>query len=163
MLRQLPPGPVRFASRGAYRLEGGCIPRSNIAPTFVWGNGLCSKTSEQRGGGMSGPLLVLGAAGSRRITSAILHVISGVIDRGMSLDEAVAVPRVHGLLSRKVHVERPAATAPLLRRLERRFREVVIKAPHSYSMGAVQAVQRGEDGVLVGMADPRRNGAAMGL
>ena len=150
--------------RHPYRLGSGCIPQSNIAPTVVWrkdlgdeaGLGADIKCKDE-------PLLVLGAAGSRRITSAILHVISGVLDRGMSLEEAVSLPRVHGLRSRKVHIERPAATEPLLRRLEKRFQKVVIKAPHSYSMGAVQAIRFANDRILTGMADPRRNGAAAGL
>lgn len=150
--------------RHPYRLGGGCIPQSNIAPTLVWKNGLCGKGGSQEGAAR-GPesFLVLGAAGSRRITSAILHVISRVIDGGISLEEAVGLPRVHGLLSRKVHVERPAATEPLLRHLEKRFQKVVIKAPHSYSMGAVQAIRSGNDRTLVGVADPRRDGAAAGL
>ena len=150
--------------RHPYRLDSGCIPQSNIAPTVVWrkdlgdeaGLGADIKCKDEL-------LLVLGAAGSRRITSAILHVISGVLDRGMSLEEAVSLPRVHGLRSRKVHIERPAATEPLLRRLEKRFQKVVIKAPHSYSMGAVQAIRFANDRILTGMADPRRNGAAAGL
>jgi gamma-glutamyltranspeptidase/glutathione hydrolase len=149
--------------RHPYRIGSGCIPQSNIAPTVVWRNGLDGKAGEQVDAGITRPLLVLGAAGSRRITSAILHVISGVVDRGKSLEEAVSLPRVHGLRSRKVHIERPAATGHLLRRLEKRFQKVVIKAPHSYSMGAVQAIRFANDGVLVGMADPRRDGAAVGL
>ncbi|MDH4238803.1 MAG: gamma-glutamyltransferase family protein, partial [Phycisphaerae bacterium] len=149
--------------RHPYRLGSGCIPQSNIAPTFVWRNGLYGKAGEQVDAGITGPLLVLGAAGSRRITSAILHVISGVVDRGLSLEEAVSLPRVHGLRSRKVHIERPAATEPLLRRLEKRFQKVIIKAPHSYSMGAVQAIRFANDRTLVGMADPRRDGSAVGL
>jgi gamma-glutamyltranspeptidase/glutathione hydrolase len=150
--------------RHPYQLGSGCIPQSNIAPTFVLRDGLCGEAGsrgEIRFGGE--PLLVLGAAGSRRITSAILHVISGVIDCGLSLEEAVSLPRVHGLRSRKVYIERPAATESLLRRMEKRFREVTIKAAHSYSMGGVQAIQFGRDRTLVGVADPRRDGAAAGF
>jgi gamma-glutamyltranspeptidase len=55
------------------------------------------------------------------------------------------------------------ATEPFLRRMEQRFREVTIKAPYSYSMGAVQAIRFANDRILVGMADPRRDGAAAGL
>jgi gamma-glutamyltranspeptidase/glutathione hydrolase len=144
--------------RHPYHLGSRCIPQSNIAPTLVLGNSLYGEV------GYGGePLLVLGAAGSRRITSAILQVISGVIDRGMSLEEAVSLPRVHGLRSRKVHIERPAATEPLLRRLEKRFRNVTIRAPYSYSMGGLQAIQFRKDRTLVGVADPRRDGTAAGL
>ena len=142
-------------SRHPYRLGSGCIPLSNIAPTLVLRNGLSGGTSE--------PLLVLGAAGSRRITSAVLHVISGVLDRGVSFDQAVDSPRIHGLLSRKVHIEKPAATETLLKRLEKRFREVKIRAPHSYSMGCVQAIYVRDDKTLLGVADPRRDGTAAGF
>jgi gamma-glutamyltranspeptidase/glutathione hydrolase len=39
--------------------------------------------------------LALGSAGSSRIRSAILQVVSAVIDRGLDVDEAVRAPRVH--------------------------------------------------------------------
>ncbi len=150
--------------RHPYQLGSGCIPQSNIAPTLVLRNGLCGEDGSRGGAGRgAGPLLVLGAAGSRRITSALLHVISAVVDRGMSLEEAVSLPRIHGLLSRKAHVERPAATDSLLKRLEKRFRKIRIRAPHSYSMGGVQAIQFGNDRTLVGVADPRRDGVAAGI
>lgn len=134
--------------RDPYRLGSGCIPQSNVAPTLVLKNDV--------------PFLVSGAAGSRRITSAVLHVISGILDRGASLEEAVDLPRIHGLLSRKVHIEKPAATEALLKRLEKRFHQVKIRAPHSYFMGCVQAISVGDDKTLVGAADPRRDGTAAG-
>lgn len=147
-----------------YQLGSRCIPQSNAAPTLILRNDT-SDTARSRGTRryQQKPLLVLGAAGSRRITSAILQVISSIIDRGISLDQAVGSPRVHALLSRKVCIERPAATEPLLNYLEKRFRKVKIKAPNSYSMGAVQAIQFREDGTLIGMADPRRDGVAVGV
>jgi gamma-glutamyltranspeptidase/glutathione hydrolase len=134
-----------------YQLAGGCIPLSNVAPTLVL---------KARG---DKPLLAVGAAGSRRIVSSILHVIAGVVDRGMSLEEAVHLPRIHGLLARKVYIERPAATEELLSRLKNRFRKVTVKGAYSYSMGGVQAIQFQEDRAFVGMADPRRDGIAIGL
>ena len=39
--------------------------------------------------------MVLGAAGGIRIPSAIVQVISRVLDRGMPLEAAIAAPRVH--------------------------------------------------------------------
>src|SRR5207237_7872546 len=47
-----------------------------------------------RSGGRA-PLLALGAAGSRRIVSALLHAISGVLDRGLPLHDALDQPRAH--------------------------------------------------------------------
>jgi gamma-glutamyltranspeptidase/glutathione hydrolase len=144
-----------------YQLQGRCLPRSNAAPTLVlrsdWPGCQCpdnQRACQRR------PFLSLGAAGSRRITSAILQVISGVLDRGLPLAQAVGAPRVHATLSRRVHVERSAATEALLGRLKKRFRAVQIRSARSFFMGAVQAVQLGENGNFVGAADPRREGTA---
>ena len=43
------------------------------------------------------PFLALGAAGGSRIPSSIVNVISNVIDKKMSLDDALYAPRVHPL------------------------------------------------------------------
>ena len=136
-----------------YQLDSHCIPLSNASPTLVL----------KRGENGDRPVLAIGAAGSRRIVSSILQVITGVLNRGMSLEEAVRMPRIHGLLGRKVYLERPAASESLLRHLSRRFRGVTIKAASSNFMGGVQGIQCREDGTFVGMADPRRDGIAIGL
>lgn len=131
-----------------YRLRGGCPVRSNAAPTLV----------------LDGhrPLLALGAAGSRRIVSSLLHVLSGVLDRGMGLGEALEAPRIHARLSGRVWLERPAASGELRAALAAHFRELRVKPRHSYSMGAVQALELRTDGTMVAAADPRRDGAASG-
>lgn len=132
----------------AFRLAGHCRPRSNAAPTIVL-----------RGADAAlPPLLALGAAGSRRIISSILQVASAVIDQGLDIEAAVAAPRVHGLTSGKVWVERPAASDRLLRRLEARSLRPVVKSPLSYAMGAVQALHFPAAGGVRGAADPRRDG-----
>jgi gamma-glutamyltranspeptidase/glutathione hydrolase len=145
-----------------YQLGSHCVPRSNAAPTLVLE--ASRKSGSEKGRGSSGfrPVLALGAAGSRRITSAILQVITNVVDRGMSVEQAVALARVHALKSRKLYIERPAATESLLARFAERFGTIKVKPPHSYVMGAVQAVEFRKDGVLVGAADPRRDGTASG-
>jgi len=78
-------GFVYASTMGAY-LSGadqapGSRPRTTIAPTVV------TKDGET--------VLVLGAAGGLRILSGIVQTISRVIDQGMTLEEAVAAPRVH--------------------------------------------------------------------
>lgn len=147
-----------------YQLAGRCVPRSNAAPTIVF-----TKEFSSAGAGMGvfevehKPCLALGAAGSRRIISAILQVISHVMDRGLSLAEAMDSPRGHVMLSGKVHVEKSAETIRLKPYWTRRFGKVRIRARRSYFMGAVQAIQFGQDGTLMGMADPRRDGTSGGL
>ena len=78
-------GIVYAATMGRYLRTGRNIPgerpRTSIAPVIV--------TSNNR------VVMTLGAAGGIRIPSAIVQVISRVIDRGMSLEKAIAAPRVH--------------------------------------------------------------------
>jgi gamma-glutamyltranspeptidase/glutathione hydrolase len=131
-----------------YALGPRCRPRSNAAPTLV----LPADRGTDR------QLLALGAAGSRRIISALLQVISGVVDRGLDIAEAVSAPRVHGLVGRKVWIERPAASGALLARLRARRREPIIKSRLNFAMGSVQALQFLPDASVRGAADPRRDG-----
>ena len=133
-----------------YQLGSRAMPRSNVSPTIVFS-------------GMPGndpPVLALGAAGSRRITSSALQVISNVLDRRVSLQAAVDAPRIHALLSRKVWIEKPAACEELTDRLRRRFRKVIVKSSRDYKMGAVQAIGFDENGEMYAAADPRRDGAS---
>jgi gamma-glutamyltranspeptidase/glutathione hydrolase len=131
-----------------HRLSGGCQARSNAAPTML----------------IEGPddasVLAVGAAGSRRIVSSLVHVISGVIDLGLTLPEALRAPRVHPRMRRGVWLERPAATPSLVEALEQ-FGSVELRRPRSYSMGAVQALELRSGGEMVGAADPRREGTAV--
>lgn len=122
------------------------MPQSNVAPTFV-----CKGETDK-------PRLVLGAAGSRRITSSILQVICGVVERHLPIDEAVAAPRIHALLSRKIWLEKPLAG--LSESLKQNFHQIVVKAERDYKMGAVQALQFDEEGKCFGAADLRREGTA---
>jgi gamma-glutamyltranspeptidase/glutathione hydrolase len=133
-----------------YALRGRCRPRSNAAPTLV----LRQDAAATR------PVLALGAAGSRRIISSILQVVSGVIDHGLDIAAAVAAPRVHGFLGQKVWIERPAASDSLLENLGARCRKPIVKSRHHYAMGSVQALEFIGDGQVRGAADPRRDGTA---
>ena len=134
-----------------------CSPRSNAAPTLV----LRRRARTRDGAEEWAPLLILGAAGSRRITSSILQVITAVVDRHMSLEEALACPRIHGQENGKVRLERPGLTDPLRQRLSRTFHTLVLKPPRSYSMGSVQAILVDEAGRMTAAADPRRDGAVV--
>ena len=59
----------------------GARPRTAIAPAMVTKDGKL--------------ILVLGAAGGLRIPSGIVQTISRYLDRGMTLPQAIAAPRVH--------------------------------------------------------------------
>jgi gamma-glutamyltranspeptidase/glutathione hydrolase len=131
----------------AHRLAGGGSARSNAAPTLV----LPAQTGA--------PALALGAAGSRRIISSLVQVVSGVCDLGLPLPDAVSGPRVHPRVRGTVMVERPAASPSLLAGLSRRHGRATVRSRHSYTMGAVQALEISDSGAVVAAADPRRDGA----
>jgi len=136
-------------TRHPYLLRPHCRPRSNIAPLLV----LRADAADAK------PLMALGAAGSRRIVSATLQVVGAALALGRGIAEAVAAPRVHGLMGREVWIERSAASDALLARLHARGREPMVKPDFDYSMGAVQALQFNENGRVSAAADPRRDGA----
>lgn len=101
--------------------------------------------------------LALGSAGSNRIRSAILQVISNIVDRGMRLAEAVEAPRLHweeGVL----YVEPGAEPTELEGIAIARF-----NGPNVF-FGGCQAARRDPDsGRMVGAGDPRRGGAAIAV
>jgi gamma-glutamyltranspeptidase/glutathione hydrolase len=136
--------------RHPYRLREGCPARSNAAPLLVRGPA-------------GEPRLTAGAAGSRRIVSSLLQVVSGVLDDDLSLGESLSAPRVHARLSRRVWVERPLATKALEATLAQHGFEAEPRGKLDYRMGAVQAIRLHPDGRLEGAADPRRDGSAEGL
>jgi gamma-glutamyltranspeptidase / glutathione hydrolase len=137
---------LRTCPRHAHpsRLGPNCLSRSNAAPVLVLQDGR--------------PVLALGSAGSRRITSSLLQVISNVVDRGMDLAQAVEAPRVHALLDGAAWLESRIAEPRLLALLRGSFSKSVIKGPFSFAMGAVHALQF-LPGATLAAADPRRDGA----
>lgn len=134
----------------AYMLGPRCLPQSNAAPTLA--------LAPHAGGWR--PRLVLGSAGSRRIVSSVVSVLSAVLDRGRSLGDAVSMPRVHPLLSGKLWAERGAITGANEGRVTAGFSSVRTLGRWSYKLGAVHALGFGDDGVE-GAADPRRDGAVV--
>jgi gamma-glutamyltranspeptidase/glutathione hydrolase len=120
------------------------------------------------------PLLVLGSAGSSRIPGAVATVISNLVDRGLSLDEAVAAPRVLwsdgdntvGLL---LEIRSPIREQHARSLAEMGYTagiELRLPAPYEVlsKFGAVNAVRRDpETGRLTGVGDPRRDADARGL
>ena len=104
------------------------------------------------------PQLVLGSGGSNRIRTAILQVVSNMLDFGMPLETAVTAPRIHwerGVL----HLEPgyDLQTAQQIKSEE--TTEVVPWQQQNMFFGGVHAVAIAEDGQLHGAGDIRRGGA----
>jgi gamma-glutamyltranspeptidase / glutathione hydrolase len=97
--------------------------------------------------------LAAGAAGGTRLRTALLGVVAGILDEGLSAQDAVARPRFHPAPD-VVNAE-PGVDEQALAELEARGRTVRRwPAQHHYFGGVSVVSRRGA------AADPRRNGAA---
>ena len=102
------------------------------------------------------PYLVLGSGGSNRIRTAILQVISNLVDFDMALETAVAAPRIHWE-NHIFHLEpgfNPAELTHIIGDAEPIWWEA-----QNMFFGGVHAVGVDKNGVLHGAGDQRRRGA----
>ena len=135
--------PVAEGRPVANRVEPGKRPRSSMAPTLVFG-------PEGR------PRLVTGSPGGARIIGYVARSILGVVD--WKLDAARAVSLPHALtIGRNAELEEGTEAASLKPALEAMGHTVVVREQNS----GLHAIEF-RDGRLVGGADPRREGVALG-
>src|SRR5215813_11363830 len=108
------------------------------------------------------PMIVIGAAGSERIPSAILQVISNVIDRGYSLEQSVTAPRLFAL-GRNLKMQ-PGFHSSVIKALSSRGFQIESLAPDfSVHLGLVHAVQYDPKSKnYFGAVDPGSDGRASG-
>ncbi|MBD2080430.1 gamma-glutamyltransferase [Leptolyngbya sp. FACHB-17] len=104
------------------------------------------------------PEIVLGSGGSNRIRTAILQVISNLLDFKMSVEQAVNSPRIHwedGVLNLE-----PIAESLVIDRSIFPFDQVLeLWQQQNMFFGGVHAVTRSQSGEFSGASDPRRDGA----
>jgi gamma-glutamyltranspeptidase/glutathione hydrolase len=100
-----------------------------------------------------GLVLALGAAGGTRLRSALVQVVSGILDVGLGAREAVERPRLHPV-GEVVHVE-PGFADDILASLGRAGFSVRSWPSRHHFFGGVSAVTRSG-----AAGDPRRSGSA---
>ena len=110
-----------------------------------------------------GSRIALGTGGSERIRSALVCVLTRLVD-GTDLAEAIEAPRVHVGGDHQVHVE-PGLTAEEIAGLElladeRDWPAVDAWPTPNVYFGGVHAVRRTADGTVTAVGDARRGGAA---
>jgi gamma-glutamyltranspeptidase/glutathione hydrolase len=135
--------PVAGGRPVANRVEPGKRPRSSMSPTIVF-----DRAGE--------PVLVVGSPGGARIIGYVARTISAVVDGGMDPGDAVALPHVVSI-GGAADLEEGTAAADLRAALEARGHTVSVRELNS---GLSAIAIRG--GRLLGGADPRREGAAVG-
>jgi gamma-glutamyltranspeptidase/glutathione hydrolase len=107
------------------------------------------------------PELTLGSPGlaARAVAFALINLLG----YDMSLENAIDAPRFYGAQNGTTMLIESRFPPALIEELRSRYSVVTAPAPPHYSgMGSVQAIQRRPDGSLIGIADPRRVGAAAG-
>ena len=115
-------------------------PLSSMTPTIVLKDGK--------------PFLVTGSPGGSRIITTVLQIVVDVIDRGMSVAEAVSTPRVHHQWMPDEVVAERGIAPELVQALEARGHTVSVRRPVT-SANSIAITPEG----FVGAADPRTRGA----
>jgi gamma-glutamyltranspeptidase/glutathione hydrolase len=133
-----------------FNLRPDAMPYSSMTPTILMKDGK--------------PVMAIGSPGSERIISAIVQVISLWIDAGLSIEEAVASPRIHVTPDKIVYLESDKFLVNQKENLinlgfvfEQPPSEIIINGLNPY-FGGVNAIAF-ENGEWKGAADPRRDGA----
>lgn len=102
--------------------------------------------------------IVLGSGGSNRIRTAILQVISNILDFQMSVQEAVDSPRVHGENS-VFHVEPGFFEKEVNKLAFPDYQQLVRWQDKNLFFGGVHSVVKTAEGLIAGAGDQRRDGA----
>ena len=126
----------------ANRVEPGKRPRSSMSPTIVMQDGA--------------PVLVIGSPGGSRIIGYVAQAIIGWMDWGMDVQQAVAMGHVVNRFG-TTDLEEGTEAADLAEALTGLGFEVNMTGLDS----GLHAIEIG-DGLLLGGADPRREGIALG-
>jgi gamma-glutamyltranspeptidase/glutathione hydrolase len=121
---------------------------SNMAPTIVFRRGR--------------PRLALGTPGSVRIFPALAQVIGNVLFQDMDLERAVAAGRVHWEDNR-FFFEGDIPAEVRARARSELDQPVDERRSQDLFFGGVHGVEFLDDGTVVGVADPRRDGVALAL
>jgi gamma-glutamyltranspeptidase/glutathione hydrolase len=128
-----------------YYLRPNANPWASVAPTILF-----------RG---RRPWIAIGSPGSDRITPSILQVLLRL--KNSTPLAAVDAPRLHCSLTGKVSLEASRMRDDIPTAMGRHGFQVDVREPYSFYLGCVQVVMR-EKGGFIGVADPRRDGAAGG-
>lgn len=127
----------------ANRVEAGKRPRSSMAPMMVFNHDGSLK-------------LVVGSPGGSRIINYVAKAILGVLDWQLSPQQATNLPNVTNR-NKVTTLEKGTSVTALKDELEKKGHKVVIRDLNS----GVHMIEV-SNGVLIGGADPRREGVVLG-
>ncbi|MBK8256441.1 MAG: gamma-glutamyltransferase [Polyangiaceae bacterium] len=136
-----------FSEKGVNTVSKGKRPASSMSPAIVTQNGQLR--------------IVLGSPGGDTIPNTVAQVFRNIVDYGMTVDQAVAAPRIHHqYLPDEVRVEKlNAPPKEALADLEKRGHKVV---QNHIPLGHAMVIVVDKDGIAWGYADTREGGKAEG-
>ncbi|WP_405020219.1 gamma-glutamyltransferase [Kitasatospora sp. NBC_00070] len=115
-------------------------PRSSISPTMVLKNGK--------------PVVAVGTPGGSTIITTVLQVLLGRLDRGLTLEQAIAAPRASQRNTAASQAEPAFLASPERVGLEALGHSFVLNP----EIGAATGVERLPDGRWIAAAEPTRRG-----
>jgi gamma-glutamyltranspeptidase/glutathione hydrolase len=132
-------------------IQGGKRPRSSISPTIVLQDGR--------------PWLALGSPGGSTIITTVLQMLFDRIDRGMSIEQAIADPRASQRNTPSVTAEQSFIDTygPLLTPYGHTFSPAGAPGTTAAQIGAATAIEFGPGGLLTAVSEPTRRGGGTAL
>ncbi len=104
--------------------------------------------------------MTIGSPGATRIFPTVAQVISNVIDHGMSIQQAIMAPRLFQMASGALNME-GRYSINSYEALKKLGHTITLKLDYDAYFGGVHAILYDyEKGMLMGGADPRRDGQA---
>ena len=136
--------PLKDGELIANRIDPGKRPRSSMAPTMVFDSN-------------DNLVLIIGSPGGSRIINYVVKVLVGVLDFGLNVQQAISAPNFSNR-NGATDLEESSAAEDWVDDLEALGQGIKVRNLNS----GLHGIQRLPDGSLVGGADPRREGVALG-
>jgi len=133
-----------------YYLRPNAVPWATVAPSILFHD--------------KDVWMALGSPGSERIISTLAQFLMHIIDEGMTLDEAMRMPRLHCSLGGRVSMETERFSKEFTAYLKEKGYRIKKREPYAFFLGAVHAVMkcRSKKGFQA-VAEVRRDGTAAGF
>ncbi len=133
------------------RIQPGKRPRSSMSPTIVLRNGK--------------PVLALGSPGGSTIITTVTQMLFNYVDRGMSIEDAIAAPRATQRNTASVLAEPEfiATYGALLTPYGHTFTPSGDQFTSAAEIGAATAIEFRRKGRLTAVAEPTRRGGGSAL
>lgn len=134
------------------RIQGGKRPRSSMSPTILLDDGR--------------PFLALGTPGGSTIITTVTQMLLNRIDLDMSIEEAIAAPRASQRNTETITAE-PEFIERYAEILSAEYGHEFTREGDSFGsvpeIGAATAIEFGENGLMIAVAEPERRGGGSAL